>query len=547
MIKVNVNNKTIELNEFTSYYEVAKLVETDKSKRPFLIKSAGIVKELRRMAKDGENIEFLYYDSKVVKDAYYRTATLILLKAIKDVYGNVDAGLKFRVQNSFYFEIEGIDVDDNCISQITEAFEKNVKAEIVIKKIACTKTEAFKIFNENKLEDMNLLFTYSYRPKINLRYIDNYVRYVNGDLLYHTGYVKYYKIKKHKKGLALVLSDTDDVTTIEERLIGEKEFGTLNESTRWAKKLEINTVGKLNRHIANDSFDDLVIMTESFQDKQIGDIAEKIKETGKRLVFIAGPSSSGKTSFSHRLSYHLTALDLKPHSIACDNFFKERKDTPKDENGEYDFETIKTVDIDLLNRVMKSLLNGEKVEMPTFNFVKGVKEYKGNTLQLNKNDIIVFEGIHCLNPELVPNISQDEIFKIYVSALTEVCIDNANRIATSDLRLIRRLVRDINLRGISAKETLLRWPSVRRGEEKSIFPYQEKADIFFNSALIYEFSVLKDKALAKLFDLSEDIEVGEVARRLIKILNFFLGIDTAAIPRHSIIREFIGDSIMRVG
>ena len=288
-------------------------------------------------------------------------------------------------------------------------------------------------------------------------------------------------------------------------------------------------------------------MTESYQDKQIGDIAEAAKKSNKRFVFIAGPSSSGKTSFAHRLAYHLIALDLTPHIISCDNFFKERVDCPKDENGEYDFEIIGSMDVDLLSNTMKKLQSGIEVELPTFNFVTGKKEYRGDKLKLKDDDVVIMEGIHCLNPDLVPDVSQDDIFKIYISALTEVCIDNANRIATSDLRLIRRMIRDIHSRSISVKETILRWKSVRRGEEISIFPYQERADVYFNSALIYEFSTIKDQALAKLYQIADDEDVGIVARRIIKILNFFLSIGTEAIPAYSIAREFLGDSIMEVG
>ncbi|MBR3288251.1 MAG: nucleoside kinase [Lachnospiraceae bacterium] len=544
MIKVKVNEKEIEINDKTTYYELAKSVNTDKV--PYLVKINRDVKELRRTPKNGEDIQFLYYKDQMAKDAYARTAILIMLKAIHDVYSDADAALKFKVQNAYYFEIKGRTLDAEGAKLIMEQYDKIVKSESLIKKIEYSKTEASKILAENQMDDVKLLFDFIYKPTIKLRYIDDYVRYINGELLYHTGMVKYYKIKSHKKGLLLFISTTDDESEVVERAIGEKQFDTLNASTNWARKLGINTVGVLNSHIATDTFDDLVIMTESYQDKQIGDIAELFKQTKKKLIFIAGPSSSGKTSFANRLAYHLKAIDLKPHLIACDNFFKEREDTPKDENGEYDFESILAMDTELLNSSIQKLLNGEKVEMPRFNFARGVKEYNGNFLQLNENDVLILEGIHCLNPALVPHIDQNDIFKVYVSALTEVSIDNANRIATSDLRLIRRLIRDIHLRRISPKDTILRWKSVRNGEEKSIFPYQERADIFFNSALIYEFSVIKDKAIAKLFIIADDPEVGMTARRLIKILNFFLGVDSIAIPAHSILREFLGNSILEV-
>ena len=548
MVKVKIGDKDISLDDNTSYYEISKKYGIRDNKRAYLVKVNGVIKELRRFAKDGENIEFLYYDNEVVRDAYTRTATFILLKAINDVLGsNFNAGLKFRIYNTYYFEIENKIVSDDEVIKIKERFDEIVKEAIVIKKQDYTKKEAFKIFEEEKMEDMKLLFTYNYRPKINIRYIDSYARYINGELFYDTSYIQYYRIYKYRDGINLVTSVTHNDEDVAVTELGEKNFNVLNESVNWAKTLDIHTVGKLNRQIANNNFNHLVIMMESYQDKQIGDIAEAVKNSKKKLVFIAGPSSSGKTTFSHRLMYHLMALEIMPHPISTDNFFRNREDTPKDENGEHDYEALGAMDIDLLNDSLKRLLNGEEVDMPVFNFATGKREYKGKKLKINENEVIIMEGIHCLNPDLVPNIDQNDIFKIFISALTEVRIDNANRIATSDLRLIRRIVRDSRTRGTSAKETIKRWPSVRRGEGRSIFPYQENADIYFNSALIYEFSVLKNKALACLYELSEDDEVGIVARRLIKVLNYFLGADTDAIPRHSIIREFIGLSILEVG
>ena len=544
-MKIKVNGQVLEVNEKTTYYDISKSFENG-GRVPYLAKIGRDVRELRRSARDGEDIEFLYYDDQMARYAYARTAILIMLKAIHDAYKDADAALKFKIQNSYYFEIKGRTIDQKSAELIIDAYDKVVKSESVIKKLEFTKNEASKILEENQMTDVKMLFEYVYKPTIKLRYVDDYVRYINGELLYHTGMVKYYKIRQYKKGLLLYVSTSDDESQVIEKEIGTKEFDTLNASTNWARKLEINTVGVLNSHIANDTFDDLVIMTESYQDKQIGDMAEEIKKSKKKLVFIAGPSSSGKTSFAHRLSYHLKAIDLKPYIVSSDNFFKNRVDTPKDENGDYDFESIKAMDTDLLNSTMQKLLDGEETEMPRFNFAEGIKEYKGDKIKLNENDVLILEGIHCLNPDLVPTIDQNDIFKIYISALTEVSIDNANRISTSDLRLIRRLIRDIHLRKINPKETLLRWKSVRNGEEKSIFPYQERADIFFNSALIYEFSVIKDKAIAKLYTIADDEEVGMIARRLIKILNFFLGVDSGAIPAHSILREFLGNSILEV-
>lgn len=548
MIHVSVNNEKIELEDRISYYDLSKRFSFENGKMPFLVRANGTVKELRRFAKDGEDIKFLFYDEECVKNTYARTATFMTLKVIKEIYGTgTKVGLKFRMKNSYYFEIENKTISTEEVKTICEKLEELSKSAIPIRKETFAKVDAFKIIDEEKLEDVKLLFRYNYRPMINLRFIDDYARYINGEVLYDTSLVKYFKLVPYHIGFFLVLSNTDDEKDIQELSVGEKSFKTLNASTDWARKLDINSIGKLNSQIAKGRFDDLVVMTESFQDKQIGDIADIVKKSNKRIVFVAGPSSSGKTSFSHRLMYHLRALDMIPHPIACDNFFKERDETPLDEKGEYNFEDIVALDIKLLNDTLVGLLDGKEVEMPVYNFATGKKEFNGNKLKIDENEVIILEGIHCLNPALAPNVNPNDIFKIYISALTEVSIDNVNRIATSDLRLIRRMVRDSRTRAISPKETIKRWPSVRSGEEKFVFPYQENADIYFNSALIYEFSVLKNKALAKLYDLTEDEVVGETVRRLIKILNYFLGAEYDAIPRYSIIREFIGYSIMNVG
>ena len=548
MLNITVGNEKMQVNEGMTYHELALEYEKKHGVMPYLVRVEDVIKELRRHVRNNENIEFLFFDADVVKDAYTRTAIFVLLKSIYEAYDKkIDAGLKFRVKNGYYFEIEDLEISDDKIELIKKYFAKNVAEKFFIQKTSYQKQEAIEIFRKNNMQDAILLFQYNYKPVINLRHIDYYVKYINGTLLYDTSYIKYYELRKFKKGLLLIVPDTDDVTKVTYNNPGEKIFNIHNVTVNWANKLKINTVGKLNDAIANGKFNDLVIMTESYQDKLIGDIASKIKESGKKLILVAGPSSSGKTSFSHRLMYHMRAVELNPYPISCDDFFKERAETPKKANGDYDFEGIGAIDIELLNKTLGGLLRKEEVEIPKFDFEAGTKLFKGRTLKLNDNDVIIFEGIHCLNKALLPNIDQNAVYKIYISALTEVCIDNANRIATSDLRLMRRLVRDRRTRGISPKTTLKLWKNVREGEEKNIFPFQEEADILINSALIYEFSVLKLKALPMLYQLTEDREVSDTARRLIKILNYFLAVDTDIIPRYSIIREFIGNSALEVG
>lgn len=548
MLKIILDNKEKEVEEGSTYYQLALEYEKDTGKKPLLIRANGIYKELRRHVKNNEKLEFVYYDNDIVKETYARTAIFIMLKALYEVCGlEIEAGLKFRIHNSYYFEFEDRTIDDNDISKITEQFKKIVDSDYFIEKKSFTKQEALSIFDSKNMKDVRLLFKYNYRPVINLREIGGYIKYINGMLLRSTGYVKYFEIKKYHKGLLLAIPKNDDIEDVAFGSVDEKLFNLHNISVNWAKKLKINTVGKLNEQISEGNFNDLVIMTESFQDKQIGDIASMIAKSGKKLVFIAGPSSSGKTSFSRRLMYHLRAIELIPHPLSCDDFFKERAETPRTERGEYDFESIDAVDVKLLNDVLTRLLKNEEVQIPQFDFAVGTKVFGNKKLKIDDSDIVILEGIHCLNKNLTPNIDVNNIFRIYVSALTEVSIDNANRIPTSDLRLIRRLVRDHRSRGTDPRTTLIRWKRVREGEEKNIFPFQEEADVVFNSALIYEFSVLKLKALPELYQLSEDFEVGETAKRLIKTLNYFLAVDTEIIPKHSLVREFIGGSVLDVG
>ena len=548
MLTINLENKEREVEEGITYYQLALEYEKETGKKPFLVRANGVVKELRRHVRNNEKLEFVYYDNDLVKEAYARTAIFVMLKAFYEVYGDkFDPALKFRIHNSYYFEFDNAEIKEEDISKIVDYFKSIVEKDYFIEKKSYVKQELLDIFDRKNMKDAKLLFKYNYRPVINLREINGFVKYINGMLLRSTSYISHYGIRKYHNGLLLALPKTDDIENVATNSVDEKLFHLHNVSVNWAKKLRINTVGKLNEQIAKGNFNDLVIMTESFQDKQIGDIASEIAKSGKKLVFIAGPSSSGKTSFSRRLMYHLRALELIPHPISCDDFFKEREETPKNEKGEYDFESLGAVDIKLLNDTLNKLLKHEEVTIPQFDFAVGTKVFGDTKLKIEANDIVILEGIHCLNKNLIPSIDVNNVFRVYVSALTEVSIDNANRIPTSDLRLLRRLVRDRRTRGTSPKTTLKRWKSVREGEEKNIFPFQEEADVVFNSALIYEFSVLKIKALPELYQLSEDPEVGETAKRLIKTLNYFLGVDTEIIPKHSLVREFIGGSVLDVG
>ncbi len=321
----------------------------------------------------------------------------------------------------------------------------------------------------------------------------------------------------------------------------------MHDMARRTAALHIDNVGEINDMISAGLSTQMILGQEALMEKQIGDIAHEIAaRKGVRFVMIAGPSSSGKTTFSHRLSTQLIACGLRPHAIATDNYFRNRADTPRDERGEYDFECLGAMDVEGFNRDMNRLLNGETVEMPTYNFIKGVREYNGETLTLGENDVLVIEGIHCLNEKLSYALPRKNKFKIYISALTQLNIDEHNRIPTTDGRLLRRIVRDARTRGASAQDTVRMWPSVRRGEEENIFPYQEDADVMFNSALVYELSVLKQYAEPVLFSVPRDSAEYVEAKRLLKFLDYFLGVSSEEIPHNSLIREFIGGSCFKV-
>ena len=381
----------------------------------------------------------------------------------------------------------------------------------------------------------------------NIYSLKNFDDYYYGYMADTTGAIPVFDLIPYGGGFMLLLPRRSSPDRLEAFRPREKLFRSLMESENWGRDLNIAAIGDLNNRIINEGVEKLVLVQEALHEGRISAIARQIKEReGVKFVMIAGPSSSGKTTFSHRLSIQLTALGLRPHPIALDDYFLNREDTPLDEYGEKDYESIRALDVEGFNRDMTALLEGKEVAMPTFNFVTGKREYKGNTLCLGEEDILVIEGIHGLNDELSHALPLESKFKIYISALTSLNVDEHNWIPTTDLRLIRRIVRDARTRGNTAAQTIARWDSVRRGEEKNIFPYQEEADVFFNSSLVYELAVLKISAEPLLFGIEDDASTAVEARRLLKFLDYFLAVSESAIPNNSILKEFIGGSCFEV-
>ena len=382
---------------------------------------------------------------------------------------------------------------------------------------------------------------------MNLYSLGGFEDYYYGYMVPETGVLKWFDLKLYDEGFLLLMPNRSNPEVLPDWRPREKIFYVQKESLKWGEMLDVATVGDMNEYIVHKDASELVLTAEALQEKKIAEMAAKIAANpDKKLIMIAGPSSSGKTTFSHRLSIQLAAHGLKPHPIPVDDYFVNREDTPKDEDGNLNFECLEAIDIAQFNEDMNRLLAGEKVELPTFNFETGRREYRGKFRQLGKEDILVIEGIHCLNDKLSYSLPKESKMKIYISALTQLNVDEHNRIPTTDGRLLRRLVRDARTRGASAKKTIAMWPSVRRGEESYIFPYQEEADIMFNSALIYEISVLKMYAEPLLYSIREDEPEYQEAKRLLKFMDYFLGIPDDSIPNNSLLREFIGGGCFRL-
>ena len=550
MRQIIVEGQTLDVKDGTTYLELAKNFQKKFDHDIVLVLENNKMRELFRKVKDGATVTFLTTGQIDGYNTYRRSATLLLLKAIYDVEGmEAVRGMKveFSVSEGYYVSSKKMPVDQETLDRIEKRMKELVNENLPIEKHSIPVEEAIEHFAEHGMIDKARLFRFRRSSSVNVYLLDNFEDYYYGYMVPSTGYLKYFKLIPYDEGFVLEFPPRKTPETFGPFKEQHKVFQTLKSSTKWGEILDVGTVGALNEQISAGNIGNIILAQEAIMEKELGNIAEQITALpDKKLIMIAGPSSSGKTTFSHRLSIQLMAHGLKPHPIAVDNYFVERVDTPKDENGQYNFECLEAMDIELFNQQMSALLRGEEVYMPTFNFITGTKEYKGNSLKLGPEDVLVIEGIHCLNDALSYSLPAENKFKIYVSALTQMNIDEHNRIPTTDGRLLRRMVRDARTRGASAQKTISMWPSVRRGEDENIFPYQESADVVFNSALIYELSVLKQYAEPLLFGIKPEEPEYLEAKRLLKFLNYFQGIDSNMIPGNSILREFIGGSFFNV-
>ena len=550
MRQITVEGQTLNIKDGTTYLELAKNFQKKYDHDIVLVLENNKMRELFRKVKDGAAVTFLTTGQIDGYNTYRRSATLLLLKAIYDVEGmDTVRGMKveFSAGEGYYVSSRKMPVNEETLARIENRMKELVGQNLPIEKRSIPVEEAIEHFTRHGMTDKARLFRFRRSSSVNVYLLDGFEDYYYGYMVPSTGYLKYFKLIPYDEGFVLEFPPRKTPETFGPFREQPKVFQTLKNSTKWGEILNVGTVGALNEQISEGNVGNIILAQEAIMEKGLGDIAAEIaSRPDKKLIMIAGPSSSGKTTFSHRLSIQLMAHGLKPHPIAVDNYFVERVNTPKDENGQYNFECLEAMDIELFNQQMSALLRGEKVFMPTFNFITGMKEYKGNSLKLGPEDVLVIEGIHCLNDAISYSLPAENKFKIYVSALTQMNIDEHNRIPTTDGRLIRRMVRDARTRGASAQKTISMWPSVRRGEDENIFPYQESADVVFNSALIYELAVLKQYAEPLLFGIRpEDPEYLE-AKRLLKFLNYFQGIDSNLIPGNSILREFIGGSFFPV-
>nr|WP_317428324.1 nucleoside kinase [uncultured Blautia sp.] len=545
MISVTILGKTREYPYGTSYGEIVEEYK-DSTRYPIvLVMKDGKLCELHKKLKKDGVLEFLTTGDEIGHQTYKRSASLLLLKAIYHVAGHKNikkVTLHYSVDAGYYYTIDGnVEITEAFLAQVKTYMLELAEKKIPIRKRSVGTNEAIEIFHEHGMYDKEKLFRFRRVSRVNIYSLDGFEDYFYGFMVNHTGYLKYFELYPYDNGLVLQLPTQANPSEVPPFCPRPKIFQIQKESERWGETMQADTVGALNEQIVQKGASQLLLIAEALQEAKISQIARTIAENkDKKFVMIAGPSSSGKTTFSHRLSIQLAAHGLKPHPIAVDNYFVNREDTPLDENGNYNFECLEAIDVKQFNEDMVRLLKGEEVELPYFNFKTGQREYRGDCLKLGKEDVLVIEGIHCLNDKLSSSLPTESKFKIYISALTQLNIDEHNRIPTTDGRLIRRIVRDARTRGASAKQTIAMWNSVRRGEEENIFPYQESADVMFNSALIYELAVLKLYAEPLLFSIEPGEPEYNEAKRLLKFLDYFLGIPGESIPSNSILREFIG-------
>ncbi len=493
-----------------------------------------------KIKKDGE-IKLIDLSTKAGMRIYRNTLIYILGMAFERVCPKSKMTVNYQLTNSMFCDIDNEEVTEEIVQKLNDEMRNIVEKDLQIKQVIMTREEAKKLYDETDTSKGRLQYDLEENQKIYMYYCEDYYNYCYGTLADRTGVTKIFEIIKYSDGFLMRYPSSNAPEQMPKLIQTKKLAWALDEYDDIHKILNMNTVYKLNTAVENNDIKDVIMLDEALHEKKIANIADDIaKNRNIKMILIAGPSSSGKTTFAQRLGLQLRINKIKPVTISVDNYFVERNQTPKDEDGKYDFENIDAIDLPLFNEHLTKLLNGEEVEMPEFDFLAGTKRYKGKKLRLEKDEVLVIEGIHCLNDKLTNSIPKDQKYKVYISALTVLNMDRYNRISSTDTRLVRRIVRDYQFRGYSAKQTIATWYMVNRGEEKNIFPYQENANVIFNTSLIYELGVLKNIVVPLLEEITpEEPEYAE-ARRLINMLKYLKTIPAEYVPANSLIKEFVG-------
>jgi uridine kinase len=543
-IRCKNNKKTQKVEIGSTLFDVFSAFDLKMTHGPVSARVNNKVEGMHYRVYNSKDVEFLDMASSSGSRAYTRTLFFVLCKAVQDIYPNTDVVIDIPVSNGFYVDIRlGRPVVEEDVNILRRRMQEIIEAKMPIRRYMVPTEDAIALFQEKgDVEKVKLLKT---SGSIYTTYyeIGEYVDFYYGTLLTNTSGLYLFGLEKYYDGMLLRIPSLKDPDKLGEMTKQDKMFDIFKEHHRWQDILGIRTVGDFNQAIDAGHATDIINISEALQEKKIAKIAEDIaNRQGVKLVLLAGPSSSGKTTSCKRLSIQLAVNGLKPLQISLDDYFVDRDRTPKDDNGEYDFESIYALNLDLLNEQFNALFRGEEVELPKYDFPSGKSVKSGKKLKMEPNNVLVVEGIHALNPELTAHIPQEQIYRVYASALTTILLDNHNYIPTTDNRLLRRIIRDYKYRGVSAQETIHRWPSVRAGENKWIFPYQENADAMFNTAMLYELSVLKMQAEPLLQQVPENCEEHAEAYRLLKFLKYFKGIPYNNLPPTSLLREFLGGS-----
>ena len=543
-IRCKNNKNKLEIAIGSTLSDIFSISGVEMEHGPVVAKVNNRVTGLGLRLYHNSDVEYLDLCSSSGSRTYTRTLFFVLCKAVRDLFSTSNVVIDIPVSNGYFCDLQiGRAITPKDVDAVRKRMQEIIDANLPIRRHECTTEEAVKVFKE-KGTDSKVKLLLSTGDIYTVYYtLDDYADYYYGALLPRTGMLRLFGLEPYYDGMLLRIPALNDPTVLGEMIKQDKMFGIFKEHHRWQKILGISTVGDFNDVVLKGHTTFLINLAEALQEKKIAHIAEEIaKRDGVRMVLIAGPSSSGKTTTCKRISIQLVCNGLKPIPISLDDYFVDREFTPRDEKGDYDFESIHALNIELLNKQLEALFKGEEVELPRYNFQKGKSEKSGKKLRMGENDILVIEGIHALNPELTTHIPEELKFRVYASALTTILLDTHNYIPTTDNRLLRRIVRDDKYRGVTAQETIRRWPSVRAGEQKWIFPYQENADEMFNTAMIYELAVIKRQALQLLERVPQNVDEYSEAYRLCKFLRYFMDIPEGDMPHTSLLREFLGGS-----